>query len=369
LVPLALACREAGHEVVFGTGDGFRPWLQELGIRTERVGISIPEADRLALREEPGLEGLPQEERWRIGVVVFGDVLARRTLEDLRPLLADLEPDLLVYDELDIGAAAAAHGLSVPAVAHSLGRQLPAPVRGAALERLAEVLRGSGTVSLPVDLFAANPYLDICPPSLQDPAASEPGERIPLRPVAPVTREDAVPNWVAQDRSRPLVYVTLGTYVSGNVGALRAAAAGVGELDVDVLVTVGPDGDPSALGPLPDSVRVHRFVSQGVLLAHVDAVAHHGGSGTMLGALSHGLPQLVLPHGADQFLNAQALIDSGAGRCLTPQEITPLSVAQAIDALLNTPDYREAAGRIGMEIAAMPSPEETVPRLEQLAVR
>jgi MGT family glycosyltransferase len=180
---------------------------------------------------------------------------------------------------------------------------------------------------------------------------------------------DVVPNWVTKDRSRPLVYVTLGTYVSGNVGSLRAAAAGVGELDVDVLVTVGPDGDSSALGPLPDSVRVERFVSQGVLLQYVDVVAHHGGSGTMLGALSHGLPQLVLPHGADQFLNAQALIDSGAGRCLTPHEITPESVGEAIDALLSTPGFRAAAGRIAEEIAAMPTPAETVPRLEQLAVR
>jgi UDP:flavonoid glycosyltransferase YjiC (YdhE family) len=369
LLPSALACRAAGHEVVFGTGEGFRPWLQELGFRADRVGISIPEADRLALLEEPGFAELPQEERWRIGVVVFGDVLARRTLEDLRPLLADVAPDLLVYDELDIGAAAAAHVLSVPAVAHSLGRQPPDLVRRAALERLAEVAPRYGIASLPVDLFAANPYLDICPPSLRDPAASEPAQRIPLAPVAPVTAGDVVPNWVAKERSRPLVYVTLGTYVSGNVGSLRAAAAGIGELDVDVLVTVGPDGDPSALGPLPDSVRAERFVSQGVLLHYVDVVAHHGGSGTMLGALSHGLPQLVLPHGADQFLNAQALIDSGAGRRLTPQEITPESVGAATDALLSTPEYRAAAGRIAEEIAAMPSPEETVPRLEQLAVR
>jgi UDP:flavonoid glycosyltransferase YjiC (YdhE family) len=369
LVPLALACSDAGHEVLFGTGEGFHPWLQELGIGAERVGISIPEADRLALCEDPELDQLPREERWRFGVVVFGDVLARRTLEDLLPLLRALAPDVLVYDELDIGAAAAAHVADVPAVAHSLGRQLPGLVRRAALERLAEVVRGYGIASLPDDLFAANPYLDICPPSLQDTAASEPAERIALRPVAPVMAGDAVPGWVADVRSRPLVYVTLGTYVSGSVGSLHATAAGVGNLDVDVLVTVGPDGDPSALGPLPDSVRVERFVPQGVLLPYLDAVAHHGGSGTMLGALSHGLPQLVLPHGADQFLNARALIDSGAGRCLTPEEITPESVCEAVEALLSEPGYRQAAGRLADEIAAMPAPAETVPKLEQLAIR
>jgi UDP:flavonoid glycosyltransferase YjiC (YdhE family) len=151
------------------------------------------------------------------------------------------------------------------------------------------------------------------------------------------------------------------------VGSLSAAAAGVGTLDVDALVTVGPDGDPSALGRLPALVRVERFVPQGVLLAHVDVVAHHGGSGTMLGALSHGLPQLLMPHGADQFLNAQALLDTGAGHRLLPEEISPESVADAVRALLSEPGYREAATRLADEIAAMPAPAETVPKLERLA--
>lgn len=368
-MPLAWACRDAGHQVLFGTGEKFRPRLQELGFRTERVGISIDEADALAMRDDPGLNDLPREERWRFGVVVFGDVLARRTMEDVRPLLEDARPDLLIYDEVDIGAAAAAQLAGVPAVAHSLGRQLPDLIRRAALERLAEVVRGHDLDALPGDLFEANAYLDICPPSLQDASASEPGERIPLRPVAPVGPTDVLPRWVASVRSRPLVYLTLGTYVSGHVGALRAAAAGLATLDVDALVTVGPDGDPSALGPLPGSVRVERFVPQGVLLRHVDAVAHHGGSGTMLGALAHGIPQLLLPHGADQFVNAQALVDSGAGRCLLPEQITPESVAGAVQALLSDPGYRAAARGIATEIAAMPVPAQTVSKLARLTAK
>jgi UDP:flavonoid glycosyltransferase YjiC (YdhE family) len=362
-----MACRDAGHEVIFGTGEKLLPRLHELGFRAERVGISIDEADQLALSEDPGLNELPREERWRFGVVVFGDVLARRTLEDLRPLLEDTAPGLVVYDETDVGAAAAAFLMGVPAVAHALGRQLPDLIRRAVLERLARVLSDGGLDGVPGDLFAANAYLDICPPALQDTAVDEPGERIPLRPVAPIGPGDVVPDWIAAARSRPLVYLTLGTYVSGHVDSLRAAAAGLGTLDVDALVTVGPDGDPAALGPLPGSVRVERFVPQGVLLPHVDVVAHHGGSGTMLGALSQRLPQLLLPHGADQFMNAQALVAFGAGVRLLPEEITAHAVAGAVQALLDEPGYRQAAGGLGAEIAAMPAPAETVPTLERLA--
>jgi UDP:flavonoid glycosyltransferase YjiC (YdhE family) len=89
----------------------------------------------------------------------------------------------------------------------------------------------------------------------------------------------------------------------------------------------------------------------------------------MLGALAHGLPQLLLPHGADQFMNAQALLDAGAGRRLLPEQITAESVANAVGALLGDPVYRAAARGIAGEIAAMPAPAQTVSKLEQLAAR
>jgi UDP:flavonoid glycosyltransferase YjiC (YdhE family) len=76
-----------------------------------------------------------------------------------------------------------------------------------------------------------------------------------------------------------------------DVESLRFAAAGLGTLGVDTLVTVGPNGDPGALGSLPESVRVDRFAPQGLLLPQVDVVVHHGGRGTLLGACSLGIPQ------------------------------------------------------------------------------
>jgi UDP:flavonoid glycosyltransferase YjiC (YdhE family) len=365
LLPLAAACRDAGHDVLFGTGEGFVTRLEGLGFRAERVGISIPEADERVLRERPGLKDLPREERFRIGVAVFGELLPRHTIADLLPLLQETAPDLVVYDETDAGAPIAAAIAGTPAVAHSLGRQLPEPVRLAVFEPLPELWRAHDPGATPHDFFTANAYLDICPPSLQDPDASDPGERILLRPDPPPDTGGELPDWVTRERARPLVYLTLGTYVHGQVGALRAAVEALRALAVDALIAVGPDGDPGDLGALPDSVRVERFVDQAALMPHVDVVAHHCGSGTMLGALWHGLPQLALPHGADQFTNAQALLDSGAGRRLLPEEITADAVTEALQALLTEPAYREGARVLATEIAAMPAPAEVVSVLER----
>ena len=54
------------------------------------------------------------------------------------------------------------------------------------------------------------------------------------------------------------------------------------------------------LGSLPGNVHVSRVIPQSLLLPRCSAVVSHGGSGTLLAALAHGLPQVCLPQAADQ---------------------------------------------------------------------
>ena len=101
---------------------------------------------------------------------------------------------------------------------------------------------------------------------------------------------------------------------------LRVVLAALADLDVRGLVTVGPKADPSMVGSQPAHVRVERYVPQHRVLEHCEMVVSHAGSGTVLATLTLGLPQLCLPQGADQFLNAAAVASAGAGISLMPGE-------------------------------------------------
>ncbi|HEX3207642.1 MAG TPA: nucleotide disphospho-sugar-binding domain-containing protein, partial [Propionibacteriaceae bacterium] len=70
----------------------------------------------------------------------------------------------------------------------------------------------------------------------------------------------------------------------GAVEVLSRAIAEIALLDVDILVSVGPEGEPAALGEVPDNVHVERFVAQSAVLPLVDLIVHHGGTGTVLSA-------------------------------------------------------------------------------------
>jgi UDP:flavonoid glycosyltransferase YjiC (YdhE family) len=273
----------------------------------------------------------------------------------------------VVYDEADLGAAVAGAVTGVPVVRHGLG-PLPRIVQ----ERLADTLRAHWPVpGVPrpegTTVLGAL-YLDVYPPGLHRSPDVPPIPVVPLRPVPWSDPGVPMPAWVLSLRSRPLVYLTLGTVSFIALPVLREAARGLASLDADVLVAVGPGGDPGALGPLPEHVRVERFVPQAAVLEHVDLVVHHGGSGTTLASLARGLPQLVLPQALpDQALNAANVHAAGAGLALPPQKVTAGAVAQRARTLLTEPYYAERAGCVRREIDEMPGPTETVPVLRALA--
>ena len=102
---------------------------------------------------------------------------------------------------------------------------------------------------------------------------------------------------------------------------------------------------PPSLGELPDNVHVERFVAQSAVLPLVDLIVHHGGTGTVLSALEVGLPQLLLPQGADQFFNAEILTIAGAARALPNDAQQPGAIGEAVQALLGDAPERHTAAR------------------------
>ena len=155
------------------------------------------------------------------------------------------------------------------------------------------------------------------------------------------------------------VYLTLGTVVFGATDVLRGAIRALSRLDADVLVALGP-GDPDQLGSLPDRVRAAGFVPQAEVLKHAGLVVHHGGTGTVLASLAAGLPQLILPQGADQFANADTLSTLGVAKSLVGDAIRIDAIETAARELLTDTKPREIARGIAAEIAEMAPPSQVL---------
>jgi UDP:flavonoid glycosyltransferase YjiC (YdhE family) len=365
LLPLADAARRAGHQVNFATAGCFLTPLDRLGYPTHEVGLTIEAAHAELLASVSadvmprGADGRPDVE---MGGRLFLDVIAPRTAADLAPVLARLEPDVVVFEQYDVGAAVAAHAAGIAAVGHALSPRFPDElVRAMAGDHLERLWARHGGTPSSFDVFTGDAYVDIFPTALQQPSFLSDPARVPMRAVPYAEPEADLPEWV-DERDRPLVYLSLGTVVSTDE-VLRPVIEGLAPLDVDILVALG-SADGSALGTVPPNVHVESFVDQPGALSQAELAVHHGGSGTILGALAYGTPQLVLPKGADQFWNADLMARAGLAEVLEPPQVTPDAVTRAAAAELG--HHRPAVDAVSAEIAAMPHPADV---LEELVSR
>ncbi len=248
-------------------------------------------------------------------------------------------------------------------------RGLPDEVRAATPVRL-NALRAA--VGLPPDpdleSWARYLLLSPFPPSLRRADVVVPPTQHVLRP-APSDQagEEEMPVWLTARRSRPLIYATLGTAQNHRADVFGKILAGLRDAPYELVVTVGRNQDPGQFGKQPPHVHIERYIPQSLLYPHCAAVVAHGGSGTLVGVLAHGLPLVLLPLSADQPANAEAAAAAGVARVLDPARMTPADVHDAVGAVLTHPDYWHNARRLQAEIAALPEFEQGVRLLVQLA--
>ncbi|MGI9147772.1 MAG: glycosyltransferase, partial [Chloroflexota bacterium] len=86
------------------------------------------------------------------------------------------------------------------------------------------------------------------------------------------SESDVLPAWVEDLPSRPTVYVTFGTISNRRPGLFETVLDALQAQDVNLIVTVGPNRDPTELGPRPSNVHVERYVPQSLLFSRCDLV-------------------------------------------------------------------------------------------------
>lgn len=355
LLPLAHAFRERGDRVAFATAERTCARARLEGFEGLPAGLEVDELEARFGHRRAQLAALPPTERRRFGFGWrFAALDAPAKLDALLAAARAWRPDLIVHEPADLAAPAVAAALGLPSVHHAFGRAIPQASLDESAEALAELWARAGAPVEPNGGLYRGPYVDICPPSLRGDGPPPGTDVRPLRAGEPVR--------AASRSDRPLVYVTLGTALE-EPDLLRLLLDGLADVDCDVLMTVGPHGDPDALAPWPANATVERYLPQADVLPRCTAVVAHGGSGSTLGALAHGLPLLLVPQAADQFENSTACRDAGAGITLMPGEQTAAAVRESVTRLLSKESYRRRAEAIAAEIAAMPSAAEVAASL------
>ncbi len=367
LIPFAAVLQQAGHEVAFATAPSACAAIAALGFHCFPAGEDETAAAAQARRDRmaplSGTEGAAWA--WQN---LFAGIWAEQRLPDLLPICAGWEPTVLVRENLEFAGCIAAERCDLPHAAVQVTAWRPwfHPLLVAPLNRLRE------GVGLPPDPDLAMLYRSLlivpAPPSYHDPATPLPPTARAVRHVAfDRSGEEPLPAWVSHLPDRPIVYATMGTAFNRVADILNAIVAGLREEPITLIVTTGRDQDPASFGSQPSNVHIERYVPQSLLFPHCDLVVTHGGSGTVMTALGHGLPMVIVPVSADQPDNARRCQQLGVATVVAPDNRTPEAFRNSVREVLRDPGYRQNAKRLREEMERLPGTEQTVEWLEQLA--
>jgi hypothetical protein len=350
----------------------------------ERAGLAFspvedpPRAEWMPLMAQFAQLGI-QAANARMFGEFFARIDTRAAVPGLRRIVESWQPDIIVRESWEYASTLVAETCGIPLVRVGLGLAAVEELAiGLAAPALDEARADLGLPPDPAgDRLRDTPYFTMVPESLEDPAATPKLTRR-FAYGAPAAALPMTDWWPGNDD--PLVYVTFGSVTAAEhlpyfPALYRAAIDALAPIRARVLVTIGDSRDRDAFGPLPFNVHVEHWVPQDVVAPHAAAIVCHGGYGSTLGALCHGVPLVVLPlFSTDQWANAGAVARAGAGVALDaelstrrvlglPGPDTLGELGGAVERVLSDASYRREARRIAGATHALPPVDAAVDAL------
>lgn len=156
------------------------------------------------------------------------------------------------------------------------------------------------------------------------------------------------PDWTStwsnpwsEDDPRPLVVISLSSTFQNQQAAIQSTIDALKGQEVRGLVTLGPALDKGGFSA-PENVIVVNLAAHSQVFPLASLVITHAGHGTIMRALSHGLPLICLPMGRDQNDNAVKVQHHGCGIALKAKD-GPEKIRRTIQKILTTESYKQAA--------------------------
>jgi UDP:flavonoid glycosyltransferase YjiC (YdhE family) len=401
--------RARGHRVVFIIEESFKGTLESRGFEERLMRLGPPpereEApgqfwidfihDTAPIFRKPTIEQLGEfiAPTWQ--ALIAG---AKYVDDSLREIIDELEPDVIVEDNVVGFPALPASGRPWVRIASCNPAELKDPAippfssgysvadRGEWPTFLEEVERTHREMWADFDVFGRDHGAPALTWSAQGPdfIYTSPWLNLYLYPEeADYRRERPLsPTWHRLDSSvrasqeswelpahlrdgeGGLIYLSLGSLGSADVGLMQRLVDVMGRTRHRVIVSMGPLGSEIQLH---DNMTGANFLPQPAILPLVDLVITHGGNNTVTEAFHNGVPMIVLPLFWDQVDNAQRIAETGFGVRLPTYDLEDAELTGAVDRLLADRPLRERLAAISMRLKANPGTIRAADLIESVA--
>jgi MGT family glycosyltransferase len=375
MIALGRALLSRGHEVTLQTWERWRAPVEAEGI----AFTPAPEYSAFPIGDHP---------------LDFYEAVVYATRDTLS-LVRDLKPDVVVHDILTLGPSLAAELLDIPRATlvphvfpeagpgfpiYSFGARLPRTAAGRAFWQRAHLPVRRGLESGRLALNHTREQVGL--PPLAHPhggtsrelalVATFPQLEYPrpwhahVHVVGPLMWEPPAQEIMLPPGDDPLVLIAPSTSQDPDHRLLHAALRGLADAPVRVLATYNRRL-PSRPLPVPDNTTVVDWVSYARTLPHCDAIVCHAGHGTLVRALSLGVPVIACPVAGDMNENAARLVWAGAGVRVPRRFISSRPLRHAVELTLGDPSIRVRSRELAAWASEHDAGARASVRIERLA--
>lgn len=330
---VAGALRKRGHEVVFATKPDTIARIEGEGLRGIGFKNAYTQVDKY-----PDMGPIT-----RIACSLTSPDVAA----EIKEVVDAEQPDAILVDAMFPAALDIAPSFGVPTsvFCHTfLWRQMDA--WQGIMTKLGQLRAAAGFEPLPdmETLWTAQTRMIVTSVEMLDDAPLPGWDHVTH--VGPVLNNEAPAKPIdlpwASDDATPLVLVSYTTTELQDPTKVQTALNGLADLDAHVIVTTSMAIDPADL-KIPANAHVVRYADHNAILARAALCVTHGGHGTMMRALKHGVPMVVIPgFPHDQAPNAALIEKLGAGLAL-PGDADASALATAAVQIMADSSFKNSA--------------------------
>ncbi|MEM9951430.1 MAG: glycosyltransferase [Chloroflexota bacterium] len=367
-----------GHEVIWVSQDVLRGAIEQKGLRFEAIeetGWLWPPPPAPDVTTLPPQEAVQLRYTRALDTWLTVDLVAKgvECLLDLADRIG--KPDAMIIDPFLTSAAIATEKLNVPLIVAgwpaqaSLDENALFPVqKNLSSDSMQRLLR----LFEQFDVEGIN-FSQGTAPSIRSPLlhityftpnwyAQEQAYMLPQTQYvggSKTSPTDAPPKWLSDiPEDVPLAMVTLGTIFTGDLGFFSWGARAASQAGLLPIVVIGwnplsPDKKQELKNALPSGTRLLNWAPFDHVLARCKLMIHHGGMGTTHAAITHGLRQIVVPHAADQRIQAKRVAQMKIGLNLTAHEVQQGKLHEGAKAIMEADFVGENARKFASQMASL----------------
>lgn len=379
----AQALHRQGHDVLWISEESLAGAIQQTGLAFRAIretGWLWPPPPQPDVTQIPPQEAVNLRYKRALDTWLSEDIVAEGT-QALIDLATEIgKPDMIVTDPFLSASALAAEAIDVPMVVcgwlaqGTLNDQLLFPVQrdlgSDSQQRIARLLNKfdlEGTnFSKGATPSILSPHLHICY-FTHDWYLAESATMLPQNTFVggmPHTPKDSAPQWLQDIPSdAPLALITLGTIFTGDLGFFSWSAQAAAKEGFIPIVVIGwnpiePEKKQELVKALPKGTRLLNWVPFDHVLPRTKLMIHHGGMGTTHAAVVHGVIHIVVPHAADQRVQARRIAQAKIGLNLTAHDVRNGMLWEGVRALKDDTTVQQTATRLADEMRGLGGAEQ-----------